>query len=207
MYKLKSSITASYFGIERFDNGGYQIIRKDKEFCSFLEEMLECGFEAIEFETAAPWDKHEELENYPYVKQIAKKIKESGILFNSVHLPFSVSWWDFAAPNEEQRKSAVEVFKRAVDAYGEYQPNVYVIHPGIKPQTPEERPIRLNQLAKSMSEVCDYTPKFVCVENMVNDGLLNKISEAKDLLNAVPKLNMTIDVNHSFLQKPEDYIL
>ncbi|MBR5439422.1 MAG: sugar phosphate isomerase/epimerase [Clostridia bacterium] len=207
MYKLKSSITASYFGIERFDNGGYQIIRKDKEFCSFLEEMIDCGFEAIEFETAAPWNKEEEKENYPYVKQIAKKITESGILFNSVHLPFSISWWDFASPIEEQRKGAVEVFKRAVDAYGEYQPNVYVIHPGIKPQTPEERPIRLNQLAKSMSEICEFTPKLVCIENMVNDGLLNKISEAKDLLNVVPKLNMTIDVNHSFLQKPEDYIL
>ena len=207
MYKLKSSITASYFGIERFDNGGYQIIRKDKEFSSFLEEMIDCGFEAIEFETAAPWNKEEEKENYPFVKQIAKKINESGILFNSVHLPFSISWWDFASPIEEQRKGAVEVFKRAVDAYGEYQPNVYVIHPGIKPQTPEERPIRLNQLAKSMCEICEFTPKLVCIENMVNDGLLNKISEAKDLLNAVPKLNMTIDVNHSFLQKPEDYIL
>jgi sugar phosphate isomerase/epimerase len=41
---------------------------------------------------------------------------------------------------------------------------------------------------------------------MVGDRLLNKMSEAKELLSRVPKLYMTIDVNHSLLQKPEDYI-
>lgn len=209
MYNLTPSVTLSYFGIERFENGTYQITRNDKQFYSNLEEVIKCGFKAIEFETAAPWNKYEESENYPYVKEVAKNVYKSGVLFNSVHLPFSISWWDFASPNEEQRKDAVNVFKRAVDAYGEFMPNVFVIHPGIKPQEQDgnEREMRLNQLAKSMQEVCDFCPKSVCIENMVNDGLLNKISEAKDLLNAVPKLFMTIDVNHSFLQKPEDYIL
>ena len=207
MFKLKPSVTLSYFGIERFNDGGYQIIRKDKEFYANLEEILNCGFEALELETSAPWNKQEEIKNYPFIKDVAKNVLKSGILFNSVHLPFSLSWWDFASPIETERKGAVESFKRAVDAYGEFLPNVFVIHPGIKPQTEEEREKRLNQLAKSMSEICEFSPKTVCIENMVNDGLLNKISEAKWLLNAVPKLNMTIDINHSFLQKPEDYIL
>ncbi len=207
MFKLKPSVTLSYFGIERFNDGGYQIIRKDKEFYANLEEILNCGFEALELETSAPWNKQEEIKNYPFIKDVAKNVLKSGILFNSVHLPFSLSWWDFASPIETERKGAVESFKRAVDAYGEFLPNVFVIHPGIKPQTEEEREKRLNQLAKSMSEICEFSPKTVCIENMVNDGLLNKTSEAKWLLNAVPKLNMTIDINHSFLQKPEDYIL
>jgi hypothetical protein len=75
-----------------------------------------------------------------------------------------------------------------------------------EPKNQEIRPFMFDQLTKSMEEICEFSPRTVCVENMVGDRLLNKMSEAKELLSRVPKLYMTIDVNHSLLQKPEDYI-
>lgn len=207
MYKLKPSVTVASFGITRYENGTYEITKERENLIENLTEMAKCGFNNIELDTAAPWNKEEEILNFPFVKEACKIAKDLGVTVSSAHLPFSVSWWDFASPNEANRVDAVNSFKRAVDSFGEFLPPILVVHPSAKPKEGEERQSRLNSLTKSMQEICYYTPSLVCIENMVNDGLLNKISEAKELLNAAAKLFMTIDVNHSFLQPPEDYIL
>ena len=206
MYKLKPSISLRYFGLKWLDDGKYQITQEDKEFEHYLSLMKDSGFEAIELVSAGCWNKQEEEANLPFITEAVKKIKDSGLTFQSVHIPFSLPWWDFAAIDENQRRLAIDTYKWAVDSFKGDLPNLFVIHPGERPKTPEERPYKLENLAKSMLELCEFSPRPVCVENMVNQGLLNKISEAKDLLNAVPKLNMTIDINHSLLQKPEEYI-
>ncbi len=207
MYKLKPSVTVSLFGINKFENGGYEIIKKKQNFINSLTEALKFDVKNVELDTAAPWNKEEEILNFPFVKEACKIALDLGVTVSSAHLPFSVSWWDFASPNETNRVDAVNSFKRAVDSFGEFLPPILVVHPSAKPKEGEERQIRLNSLTKSMQEICNYTPSYICVENMVNDGLLNKISEAKELLNAAAKLFMTIDVNHSLLQPPEEYIL
>ena len=209
MYKLKSSVSVRCFGLKWIDeaNRKYEIVNDYDYVSKKLKEMVDSGFEAIELVTAGPWNPEEEKASYPFVKDFVKMIYDSGLLFQGVHLPFSLPWWHFASADEEVRKTAVETFKRTVDLHGEYLPNVFTIHPDGKPLNEELRPFMLDQLTKSMLEVCDYSPRTICVENMVGDRLLNNVAEAKELLARVPKLCMTIDVNHSILQKPEDYIL
>lgn len=208
MYKLKPSVSVRCFGLKWIDqeNGKYEILKDYDYVARKLKDMVDNGFEAVELVTAGPWNNEEEKANYPYVNEFAKMIKDSGLIYQGVHLPFSLPWWHFASSDEESRKQAVETFKRAVDMHGELLPNLFVIHPDGKPKTPEMRPIMFDQLTKSMEEICEFSPRTVCVENMVGDRLLNNMSEAKELLSRVPKLCMTIDVNHSLLQKPEDYI-
>ncbi len=209
MYKLKPSMSVSCFTFKWIDqaNHKYEIIKKYDFVENKLKEMSENGFEAIELGTAGPWNLEEEKQNYPFIKDFIKMVNDYGIIYHGDHLPFSLPWWQFASPIEERRKQAVDAFKRAVDMHGEYLPNLFVIHPDDMPENDEIRPFMLEQLTKSMLAVCDYSPRPVCVENLVSTRLLNKVSEAKELLNNVPKLFMTIDVNHSLLQKPEDYIL
>ena len=109
--------------------------------------------------------------------------------------------------NEKERLNSVEQFKWVVDQFDGELPNLFVVHPDPPPQPGDDRKAKLSQLAKSLDAMCDFSPIPVCVENMVGERLLNNVGEAKRLLEAVPKLCMTIDVNHSILQKPEDYIL
>ena len=208
MYKLKPSVSVRCFGLKWIDeeNRIYEILKDYDYVARKLKDMVDNGFEAVELVTAGPWNNEEEKANYPYVNEFAKMIKDSGLIYQGVHLPFSLPWWHFASLDEETRKQAVETFKRRVDMHGELLPNLFVIHPDGKPKNLESRPLMLDQLTKSMQEICEFSPCTVCVENMVGDRLLNNMSEAKELLSRVPKLCMTIDVNHSLLQKPEDYI-
>ena len=128
-------------------------------------------------------------------------IKDYGIKMPTVHLPFACLDWRFASLDENARKESVEAFKWAVDFYENNMPNCFVIHPDPKPEKVEDRPFCLEQLTKSMAEICEFSPAYVCVENMTADGLLNVSSEALNLLKQVPKLNMTIDVNHALFEK------
>ncbi len=207
MFKPRLSASVNVFGIERFENGTYKITNEEEFLISTLKEMRKFNFDGIELSTLGPWNIEEEHQSYPFVKRACELIKDYGINLTSVHLPFACLDWNFSSLDEKERKLAVETFKWAVDFYQDNMPDVFVIHPDDKPKTPEERPYKLESLAKSMSEICDFLPYKVCVENMTNDGLLNVSSEAVSLLKAVPKLNMTIDVNHTLYQKPEDYIL
>ncbi len=208
MFTLKPSLSLSCFGLRWIDqaNRKYEITKNFNYVETKLKDMVDNGFEAVELVTAGPWNNEEEKANYPYVNEFAKLIKDSGLIYQGVHLPFSLPWWEYASPDENKRTQAVDAFKRAVDMHGEYLPNLFVIHPDEMPKNDEIRPFMLEQLTKSMEEICDFSPRTVCVENMVGNRLLNKMSEAKELLENVSKLCMTIDVNHSLLQKPEDYI-
>ena len=86
-------------------------------------------------------------------------------------------------------------------------PNLFVMHPDVRPKDASERAPRMEQLIKSLSEICEFAPRKICLENMTGEGMLYISSEAKTILKAVPKLYMTLDINHPLTQMPEDYIL
>ena len=209
MFKLKPSLSISCFKLKWIyqEKRIYEMVREYDYVQSKINDMVSNGFEAIELVTAGQGNYGEEKACYPYVNDFAKMIIDNGLIYQGVHLPFSLPWWDFSTLDETQRKLAVDNFKRTIDFHGNLLPNLFVVHPadGLI-ENPNDRPFMLEQLTKSMEEICEFSPRPVCVENMVSNRLLNKMSDAKELLNNVPKLCMTIDVNHSILQKPEDYI-
>ena len=207
MFKPNLSLSVNVFGIKWLENGKYQITNEEEFLIKYLKGMKDNGFYGIELSTLGPWNEREERESYPFVKRAVELIKDYGLKLNSVHLPFACLDWQFSSLDESVRKKAVETFKWAVDFYKNDMPNCFVIHPDPKPENDSDRRYQLEQLTKSMIEVCEFLPNLVCVENMTGSGLLNVSSEALSLLNAVPKLNMTIDVNHIFYEAPSDYIL
>lgn len=206
MTKPLSSLSVNCFGIRWLENGKYEITREKDYFLQKLKEMKECGFDAIELGSAGPWNRQEEVEAYPFVKEAVKMIKDHGILFNSVHIPFSLSWYDISCTDEANRKHSVDCIKWAIDHYDGCMPNVFVIHPDEPPKSKEERPFKIEQLIKSAQEISEYSPVPVAIENMIADGLMNVPEEALYVLNAAPKINMTIDLNHSYYENPADYI-
>jgi len=206
MYKLRLGMSLDCFGIKWLDEKRYKITFREEELLSKTKQMSELGFYGAELVTLGPWNREEEIENYPFVRRAVEIVKDSGLKLNTIHLPFSCLLWNFTSLDEKERKASVESVRWAISHYENNMPNCFVLHPDTKPNSDEERPARLEQLKKSMYEICEFVPAKVCVENMTNNGMLNVSSEAKELLDAVPKLNMVIDVNHPLTESPVHYI-
>lgn len=206
MYKLKLGMSLNCYGIKWLDEKRYKITFREEELLEKTKQMSELGFDGAELVTLGPWNREEEIENYPLVRRAVEILNDRGLKLNTVHLPFACLFWEFSSLDEEYRKASVESVKWAISHYEGNMPNCFVIHPDKKPACVEERPARLEQLKKSMYEICEFVPANVCVENMTNDGMLNVSSEALELLDAVPKLNMVIDVNHPLFESPVHYI-
>ncbi len=207
MYKLNLGCSIDCFGINIFEDGGYEITKLHDYVDEMTRSMKENGFNSMELSAAGAWNLQEEEINFPFVKEFVEIIKKNGIKLNSVHLPFSLPFWEFASIDEDQRKLTVERAKWAISQFEEGNPKYFVLHPGRKfPENPEERQLMLKSLEKSMRELCDSVNAVICVENMTAEGLLNKTSEALELLEKVPKLQMCIDINHMFIESPQEYI-
>lgn len=209
MNKPKLSRSVNCFGLQWINQEKhlYKITHKVEFLKSTFKDMVESGFDAVELGTLGPWNREEELENYPFVEDAVKIIRDYGLDFHSVHLPFSCQLWNFSSLDETERKLSVESVKRAVSHYEKDMPNLFVMHPDARPKSPSERSARMEQLIKSFDEICEFAPRAICLENMTDMGLLYTSAEAKVILDAVPKLYMTLDTNHTIHQVPESYIL
>ena len=207
MYKLNLGCSIDCFGINKFEDGSYEITKLHDYVDEMTRSMKENGVVSMELSAAGAWNLQEEEINFPCVKEFVEIIKKNGVKLNSVHLPFSLPFWEFASLDEDKRKLTVERAKWAISQFEEGEPKYFVIHPGRKfPQNEEERAKMLDNLAKSMKELCDSTTATICIENMTSQGLLNQTSEALELLKKVPNLYMCIDINHMFIETPEEYI-
>ena len=134
MFKPKLSVSVGYFGLEWLKNGGYKIIRRENEFKEIVSKMQKCGFDAIEFGTAGPWNFEEERENLPHIKTAIKVIKDSGINFHSAHLPFSLSWYNISSLDEKERLNSVEHFKWVVECFNGELPNLSLFTQTLHPK-------------------------------------------------------------------------
>ncbi len=209
MYKLNLGIATDCFGYEWIDkeNKQYKITKFYDYIDAFTKEMKENDFSSMELCVADAWNLKEEDENLPAVKEFVEIIKKNGIKINSVHLPFALPFWEFASLDENKRKLTVERAKWAISLFEKGCPEYFVIHPGKKESTdPSERKKMLEQLRKSMQELCDSVDATICIENMSRNIILNSSSEILWLLEKVPKLMMVIDINHPFIDTPEDLI-
>ena len=206
MYKLNLGCSIEPFSTQIYQDKTYEIIPLYDDFAKAIAEFKENGFNSIELSPMAGWNFEEEQKYLPLASDFLKVVKQSGIKLNSIHLPFALPFWDFSALEEEKRKFSVEHAKWAIDTFEKETPKYFVIHHGLRPKTDEDRKPMLEQLVKSLNELCEYTNATICIENMTGTGLLNQTSEALWLIERVPKLMMVIDTNHMFIEKPEEYI-
>ena len=206
MYKLKLGCSLGCYKTEIYEDKTYDIIPEFDKFRKNVKALKENGCTSIELCPMAGWNYEEEQKYFPLVTKFLDISKEEGLAVNSVHLPFALYFWDFASLDEEKRKFSVEHAKWAMKFFENEDIKYFVIHPGLRPKTVEERQPMLDGLVKSLKDLCDSTSKTICIENMTSVGLLNQTSEALYVLERVPKLMMVIDVNHMFIETPEEYI-
>ncbi len=209
MYKLNLGVSTDCFTYEWLDadKKQYKIVKLYDYIDAITKEMKENNVSSMELSAGGAWNLKEEDENFPAVKEFVEIIKKNGMKLNSVHLPFALPFWEFDSLNEEERRLSVERAKWAIGQFEEGCPKYFVIHPGRLDV--EDKSVRwqmMEQLRKSMLELCDATDRTICIENMSRNIMLNSAEEMLWLLDKVPKLMVVIDINHPFIDTPEDLI-
>ena len=210
MYKLNLGVSTDCFTYEWIDadKKQYRIVKLYDYIDAITKEMKENGVSSMELSAGGAWNLVEEEENFPAVKEFVQIIKKNGMKLNSVHLPFALPFWEFDSLDEEQRKLSVERAKWAISQFEKGEPKYFVIHPGkLDIQDKDVRWKMMEQLRKSMIELCDSTDATICLENMSRGIMVNSAEEMLWLLEKVPKLMVVIDINHPFIDTPEDLIL
>ncbi len=210
MYKLNLGVSTDCFTYEWLDadKKQYKIVKLYDYIDAITKEMKENGVSSMELSACGAWNLVEEEENFPAVKEFVQIIKKNGIKLNSVHLPSALPFWEFDSLDEEQRKLSVERAKWAISQFEKGEPKYFVIHPGkLDIQDKDVRWKMMEQLRKSMIELCDSTDATICLENMSRGIMVNSAEEMLWLLEKVPKLMVVIDINHPFIDTPEDLIL
>ena len=210
MYKLNLGVSTDCFTYEWLDadKKQYKIVKLYDYIDAITKEMKENGVSSMELSAGGAWNLVEEEENFPAVKEFVQIIKKNGMKLNSVHLPFALPFWEFDSLDEEQRKLSVERAKWAISQFEKGEPKYFVIHPGkIDVEDKQVRWQMMEQLRKSMAELCDSTDATICLENMSRGIMVNSAEEMLWLLEKVPKLMVVIDINHPFIDTPEDLIL
>ncbi len=141
-------------------------------------------------------------------KRLADKY---GIILWSFHLPFApFTTLNPASLNEAVRDFTVVYFKELIkEAKRDADINLFVIHPSGEPIHEDDRKASLNQLKKSLNELCAFTEELgvtLAVENLPRTCLGRNSSDMYEILSYNEKLRMCFDLNHTSNEKSEDII-
>ncbi len=205
MYKLKLSISLDVNKSLGFKNGRFNYGVRDSLEDDIIQ-LKELGFDCVELllQPYCPQD----LESIA-VKAI-KICKKHKIKVNSLHMPMSHEWVDFAYPWERDRVEFAKLFNKFLKKIDKYKITSYIFHPGGHYCHKEEDADKFLEYAiDSFNIIADGVKGQVCVENMINSiPIMNSSDKVLKLLNNCKNVKTCVDVNH-FLngEKAEDAIL
>ncbi len=181
-------------------------IQLSEHFADDVKKAEEAGFDSIDYDLCLYWKNREkEIELYQKIEEGLEIIKGSRLYFNCVHVSFG-PFWDFSALDEQARKQAVARTKEIFSRCDAYHPFGYVLHGSFEPISAEERPRHIEQLKKSLCELRAYTSAKICVETLPRSCLCNTSDETIEIVDAVPGIDVCVDVNHLLREKSEDCV-
>ena len=189
MYKLKLGKSVRVF---------------DGDYYEVLENLKAYGFESVDVDLCACgfFNRAEELEE---LKKRMSVLKESGLFFNGVHIPYGTEW-DISEADEKKRKEAVKNVLTTIAFMDAYRPNCYVLHGSFEPIMDKERNAKLCSLIQSVKEIKSATKTPVGIENLPRTCLLNTSDEILYVAEQTGGMDVCLDVNHFLRERTENAI-
>jgi sugar phosphate isomerase/epimerase len=135
----------------------------------------------------------------------------AGVDLWSVHIPFGKGL-DLADPSEPERLRVVRYLSDLMDAYAPLKVKKLVIHPSseiAKPIPQAEREVRIAAARKSLATLARKARSIkaqLAMEALPRACLGNTSQEVLRLIDGIPSLGVTLDTNHVFQEKPEDFV-
>ena len=134
-------------------------------------------------------------------------VRDGALVIGSVHIPFG-SPYDPSAADECERKANLGRIRKNVEMCieaGLGAPH-YTLHGSMEPMTPPERPHRMEQAHKSITELAGFfrdAGACVNIENLPRTCGGNCVEEILFMLKDQPEnVGMTFDVNHWMNRAP-----
>ncbi len=178
----------------------------DEHFDENVDAVCAAGFDAIDFDLCIYWTNRErEIELYKHLEKGLEKVQKSGLYFNAVHVSFGPNW-DISKLDENERIKVVERVKEIFNRCNPYKPYTYVIHGSYGTITPENRPAKIEQLRRSLSELRACTDSHIALETLPRHALGNTADEIISIVDATPGIDVCVDTNHFLQEKTEDAI-
>lgn len=178
----------------------------DEHFDENVDAVCAAGFDAIDFDLCIYWTNRErEIGLYKHLEKGLEKVQKSGLYFNAVHVSFGPNW-DISKLDENERIKVVERVKEIFNRCNPYKPYTYVIHGSYGTITPENRPAKIEQLRRSLSELRACTDSHIALETLPRHALGNTADEIISIVDATPGIDVCVDTNHFLQEKTEDAI-
>lgn len=166
-----------------------------------LRELRENGIDAVEFSFnyAGYYEKYDFIHR---AQEYADRVREVGLVWWSIHLPFSRKL-DISILEDEARDDIMRINTEMILAAGKAGCQVAVLHPSSEPITDDIRPQRLAYSRENiirLREVCDSVGMKLAVENLPRTCLCNRSQEMIDLLRGTGA-GVVFDTNHSLVEQ------
>ena len=141
-------------------------------------------------------------EVYPNNRPLLRKLLQTGkVTVSSIHADYGAEI-DLSRLDEQTHRNALAAFRRSsIELAVEFNAPLIVTHMGFGPVPPEERPARLQQARRSLTELADPCRKAgvkLVVEVINGDALGNSIDEVLKLKEGLDEraFGLCLDVNH-----------
>ena len=184
---------------------GRSVALINDNFYDALNEIKSLGYDSLDFDLCGKWVWEDQAaDGYKAMRKGLEAVKELGLYFNGVHVPFGRAW-DFSSIDEEKRSGAVASFAAIASIIDEYSPNCYIVHGSYEPVAVENREAQISALKKSLSEMLKVTKTTIAVEVLPRTCLLNTAAEANAIIDSMAseQIRICVDVNH-FLQETSE---
>ena len=159
------------------------------------------GIDAVEFSFSR--DKYyNEFDFVNRAQEYADRVREAGLEWWSLHLPFSRTL-DITILDDEAREEIVKINTEMILAAGKAGCKIAVLHPSSEPISDDVRPQRLAYSRENiirLREVCDQVGMKLAVENLPRTCLCNRSAEMIALLRDTGA-GVVFDTNHSLAEE------
>jgi len=175
-----------------------------EEYYDELKSMKNLGFESIDVDLCDVGF-FNELYQFEEIEKRMQALKDSGLYFNAVHIPYGTQW-DISVADENERKYSVENVIKTIAEMDKYAPSCYVLHGSFEPIMDKEREKKLESLIQSAKEIYAFTKTPIALENLPRTCLLNTTAEILTVAEKVEGLRICLDVNHFLRERTEKAI-
>jgi len=138
--------------------------------------------------------------DYKQVKEWADKY---GVILWSYHLPFAPDI-DISVTDEDKRVRFVGYLTSLIKKASDIGIDKFIIHPSREPIADEDRPARMKQSMRSLSELAEFAAScgaVMAVEDLPRTCLGRTAEDMLTLLSADSRLRVCFDTNHLTMDK------
>ena len=164
------------------------------------------GIDAVEFSFSKA-RYYDEFDFVNRAQEYADRVREAGLEWWSLHLPFSGKL-DISILDDELRADIMKINTEMILAAGKAGCKVAVLHPSSEPISDDIRPQRLAYSRENiirLREVCDSVGMKLAVENLPRTCLCNRSAEMINLLRGTGA-GVVFDTNHSLVEENVEFL-